>query len=452
LEITDLSAREVEEVLLKFDDIESYIVEVGRGSQFGSGGSNEKLASATLLLKEDRVKPSSELLEDIRVELSQITSAAVRVFQPSDGPPTGAPILVKFFGDDLDAIAKSVEQAEELLKTIPGTAEVDKSTKNDALEFSMVIDRARASQFGLTPSDVAFTLRTSLFGTNATTIKANGKDIDVLVKLDLNQGFTTPDTTNKTTIDAIENIELLTPSGNIVLLGSIVKTSLVGSNEVIRHEDRERIGSASAQVAKGSNTREVLAEFTTKMEQVELPEGVVMSIGGETEDSNQAFIEMGLSLIVGMIAILSILVLQFQSYRYALYILAIIPFTLIGVFTGLAVSGQPLSFPSMMGFIALSGIVVNNSIILIDRMNKLRVQGLPIKEVVVQGATSRLRPIILTTVTTVIGITPLIYTSELWGPLAFAIIFGLSFAVFVTLILVPMLYFRWPGKLEEIQD
>jgi HAE1 family hydrophobic/amphiphilic exporter-1 len=197
LEVTDLSAREVEELLLKFSDIESYIVEVGRGSQFGAGGVNSKLASFTLILKEDRKKTSTDLLEDIRVKLSQVTSASVRVFQPSGGPPTGAPILVKFFGDDLDAIASAVEQTEELLKTIPGTAEVDKSTKNDALEFNMVVDRARASQVGLNPSDVAFTLRTALFGTNATTIKADGKDIDVLVKLDVNQGFTTPDTTNK---------------------------------------------------------------------------------------------------------------------------------------------------------------------------------------------------------------------------------------------------------------
>lgn len=449
LEITDLSAREVEEILLDQKDIESYIVEIGRGSQFGSGGVNEKLASMTLLLKDDRSITSSELLEVLRKDLSVVKSASVRVFQPSDGPPTGAPITVKFLGDSLESIEVALNQSESVLKETTGTREVEKNTKSDSSEFSLEVDRAKISQFGLDPAGIAFTLRTALFGTDATTIKNNGDNIDVVVKLDINKDFTTPDSTNRTNIDSIESIELKTPSGNTVLLGNLVEAKIKKSNEVINHEDRKRIGSISSHIAKGANTREVLAEFNKKMENVELPKGVVMKIGGETEESNTAFKEMGLSLIIGMIAILSILVLQFHSYRYALYILAIVPLSLIGVFTGLAISGQPLSFPSMMGFIALSGIVVNNSIILIDRMNKLRREGYSIEEVVINGATSRLRPILLTTITTVIGITPLIYTSDLWGPLAFSIIFGLSFAVFITLILVPMLYFKWPGKISH---
>ena len=289
-----------------------------------------------------------------------------------------------------------------------------------------------------------------MFGTDATTIKANGEDIDILVKLDINQDFTTPDTTNQTTIDAIENIKISTPNGP-VLIGSVLDTSLERSNEVINHEDRERVGSVSADIEKGANTREVISEFNKRIAETELPEGVRMQIGGETEESNQAFLEMGLSMIVGIIAILAILVLQFASYRYALYIIAIVPLSLIGVFVGLALSGKALSFPSMMGFIALSGIVVNNSIILIDRMNKIRKNNpdADIKDVVIEGSVSRLRPIILTTITTVIGIMPLTYASDLWSPLAFSIIFGLSFAVVVTLILVPMLYFRWPGKKKD---
>jgi len=141
-------------------------------------------------------------------------------------------------------------------------------------------------------------------------------------------------------------------------------------------------------------------------------------------------------------------VLQFASYRQAFYVVSIVPLSLIGVFFGLAISGKALSFPSLMGFIALSGIVVNNSIILIDRMNKIRIDNpdMDMKEVVIEGATSRLRPILLTTLTTIIGMIPLTYASDLWSPLAFAIMFGLSFAVIVTLVLVPMLYYRWPGK------
>lgn len=458
LEQTDLSAREIEEIILGHEGIDSYIVEVGRGSQFGgNGGAEEKIANITLVLDENRKKTSSEILEDLRAKLAPINSASVRVFQPNDGPPTGAPIIVKFFGNDLNNISEAIDTAENILKDIPGAVEVNTSTKSDSTEFSLVINRGKASQFGLDPSIVAFTLRTALFGTDATTIKSNGENIDVVVKLDINQDFTTPDTTNKTTIDAVENIEIITVNGP-VLLGSIVDTSLKRSNELIDHEDREKIGSVFAEIEKGANTREIISTFEKRMkEEAELREGVRMKIGGETEESTQAFKEMGISLIVGIIGILAILVLQFSSYRYAFYIVAIVPLSLIGVFSGLAISGKALSFPSMMGFIALSGIVVNNSIILIDRMNQLRKEKVnkdvvtsdeDLKKIVIEGSVSRLRPIILTTITTVIGVIPLTYASDLWSPLAFAIVFGLSFAVVVTLILVPMLYFRWPGKMK----
>ncbi|MFT5352760.1 MAG: multidrug efflux pump subunit AcrB, partial [Candidatus Paceibacteria bacterium] len=181
-----------------------------------------------------------------------------------------------------------------------------------------------------------------------------------------------------------------------------------------------------------------------------LPDGTEISFGGETEDVNESFKEMGIAVLLGILIVASILVLQFKSFRQALFVIAIIPLSLIGVFVGLAVSGKALSFPSMMGFIALSGIVVNNSIILIDNMNRTRKEypHYPIDDVVLKGATSRLRPILLTTFTTVVGIFPLTYASGLWAPLAFSIMFGLTFAVIVTLILVPIMYSRWPGTVE----
>jgi len=192
----------------------------------------------------------------------------------------------------------------------------------------------------------------------------------------------------------------------------------------------------------------VFAAFEKISDQLELPNGVELKIGGETEEIQQSFQDMFRALVFGLLLVMAILVLQFNSFREAFFIIAIVPFTLIGIFVGLALTGKPLSFPSLMGLIALAGIVVNNSIILIDVMKHLRKNQpeLSIQEVVLQGATSRLRPILLTTLTTVIGIFPLTYATALWSPLAFSIMFGLTFAVVLTLILVPILYHRWPGK------
>jgi multidrug efflux pump subunit AcrB len=451
---TDLIARQVEEIMLEYPIIDSYVIEVGRGSQFGSNaGVNEKLASITLILDEDRRQTSSEILESLRAGVADISTADVSVFQPNNGPPTGAPVAVKFLGEDLDAIAQAISQAAAVLEETPGSAEVDTSNKSDTSEFQLTVDRAKASQVGLDASTVAFALRTALFGTEATTIKSNGEDIDVVVKLNVNQAFTTPDTTNQASIDSVKSIQIASPQGPISL-ANLVTSELARSTQVIQHEDGDRIGQVTSQVTPDSTVGEVTSAFMERMESVELPEGVRMEIGGETEDSNQAFKEMGLSLIVGILAIAAILVLQFASYRQMFYIISIVPLSLIGVFAGLALSGKALSFPSLMGFIALSGIVVNNSIILIDRMNKLRIDNpnMDMKDVVIEGAASRLRPILLTSLTTIIGMIPLTYASDLWSPLAYAIMFGLTFAVVVTLILVPILYYRWPGKVGRTTE
>ncbi|MEY2640901.1 MAG: hypothetical protein RL150_294 [Candidatus Parcubacteria bacterium] len=445
---TDLVARQVEEIVLTYPEVESFLVEVGRGSQFGAGGGlNEKLANVTLVLRKDREETSSEILARLQADLAPIATADVRASQPNNGPATGKPIAIKFLGDDLDTLALVANQAAEVLKETPGAISVDTSNKSDTSEFQLSVDRARASQVGLDAASIAFTLRTALFGTEATSIKANGEDIDVIVKLDVNQQFTTPETTNQATLDAVKALQVSTPQGP-VLMGSLVTSTVGRGVQSIQHEDGQRISNVTADVAPGSTVGEVTAGFLERMEAVELPQGVTMEIGGETEESTQAFKEMALSLVVGLIAIAAILVLQFASFRQMWYIIAIVPLSLIGVFAGLALSGKALSFPSLMGFIALSGIVVNNSIILIDRMNKLRIDNPDwrMRDIVLEGAVSRLRPILLTSLTTIIGMVPLTFASDLWSPLAYAIMFGLTFAVVVTLLLVPMLYMRWPGK------
>lgn len=450
---TDFVARQVEEVVLGYPSIASYVVEVGRGSQFGGAGLNEKFANLTLVLRKERDETSSELLTQLQRDLAPIETAAVRVFQPNNGPPTGSPIAIKFLGDDLDTLALVANQAADVLREVPGATSVDTSNKSDTSEFQLSVDRARASQVGLDASSIAFTLRTALFGTEATTITADGEDIDVIVKLDVNQQFTTPETTNQATLDAVKSLQISTPQGP-VLMGSLVSSTVGRSVQSIEHEDGLRVSQVTADVASGSTVAEVTAAFRERMAAVELPAGVTMQLGGETEESAQAFKEMGLSFIVGLIAIAAILVLQFASFRQMGYVITIVPLSLIGVFAGLALTGKALSFPSLMGFIALSGIVVNNAIILIDRMNALRNANPSwgMRDVVVHAASSRLRPILLTSITTIIGMIPLTFASDLWSPLAYAIMFGLTFSVVVTLVLVPLLYFRWPGTVGRTTE
>ena len=194
--------------------------------------------------------------------------------------------------------------------------------------------------------------------------------------------------------------------------------------------------------------------FEKRIVREQLPEGVSVSIGGESEDIDQSFRDMFTALLMGVVAMFAILVLQFNSFRYALYVLAIVPLSLIGVFAGLMITGSPLSFPSIMGFIALSGIVVNNAIILVDTINKERARHgttKPLNDIIVDASASRLRPVLLTALTTVVGMVPLLYAAEIWVPLAYAIMFGLAFATIITLLLVPSIYARWPGRLHTTE-
>ncbi|MCE9541388.1 efflux RND transporter permease subunit, partial [Candidatus Kaiserbacteria bacterium] len=157
---------------------------------------------------------------------------------------------------------------------------------------------------------------------------------------------------------------------------------------------------------------------------------------------------MGYALIAGTLLTFVILVLAFNSFRFAGFLLLLVPLSLIGVFAGLAATFQPLSFPSVMGVIALAGVIINHAIILMDAIiQRMKIgEARPLIDIVTEAATTRLRPIFLTTVTTVIGMVPLIFAPGLFGPLALAILFGLSFAMILTLVLIPTLVYRWPGK------
>ena len=452
-EVTDIDVRRVEEVLYDEADIESFTVTVGSGSQFGSGGSGEKLANIFVNLTDARERTSTEIVEDIRTQVAVFTDMKVTVSQPSEGPPTGSAVVVKFLGDDLNEITTLANSSAVLIRDIVGIVNVETSTNNNSTEFVLELDRAKAAALGLSPSAVSQVARTAVFGSDATSLTTLNDDIDVTVRLNVsNNPDVTTDTANQTTIDAVEQISIPTQNGPVPL-SSLVTTSLRESSSVINHEDGKRVVSLNADVSADANARELQAQVLERINsELTIPENVTLSTGGgEAEDSNQAFIEMALALLVGVLLMIGVLVLQFNSYLHAKYVLTILPYSLIGIMFGLSLTQNPLSFPSIMGFIALSGIVVNNSILLIDMMNSMRKQKPDrlIKDIVLDAAGNRLRPILLTTTTTVIGMVPLTYAGDLWAPLAYAVMFGLIFSVFITLVLIPIIYSRNPGTVNS---
>jgi len=452
-ETTDIGARRVEDILYGLDYIESFTVTVGSGSQFGNGGSGEKFANMFVSLSDERTLDSTAVVEDMRTQMAPLRDLKISVNQPTNGPPTGAAIVVKFLGDDLAEITELANRAFLVLQSIPNTVNVETSTNNNSTEFVLELDRDKAASLGLSPTQVSQIARTAVFGTEATTLTTLTEDIAVVVKLNVaNSDAINAENADNISIDSLQQILIPTQSGTIPL-SELVTISLRESSSVINHEGGKRVVSLSADVSAAGNAREVQAQVLAAInDQLDVPDDVEISTGGgESEDSNQAFAEILLALVVGVTLMVGVLTLQFNSYLHTRYVLSILPYSLIGIFIGLALTMNPLSFPSIMGFIALSGIVVNNSILLIDMMNQIRRNKpeQPIKEVVLDAAGNRLRPILLTTATTVIGMVPLTYAGDLWAPLAYAVMFGLVFSVVITLILIPILYSRNPGTIES---
>jgi len=453
LATTDLTVRQVEEQLYGNEYIASFQTTTGAGSQFGSGGSSERVANIFVNLEAERDISSTEIVSELQKTLPALPTADIVVSQPNNGPPTGAPINVRFIGENLDDLTTVTAQAANVLRSIDGATNVETSANENTTEYVLNFKQAEAARFGLTTQTVSSAVRTAVFGTDATSITTLTDDVDIVVKLELAGVPDDPALSTVASISDIEAIQLATPGGESVSLGSLVDITVRESRAAIRHIDGDRVMSLSGDVTEGANARDVQASLLTAIdEQITVPESVTIETGGgEAEESSQAFVEMFLALIVGVGLMVAILTLQFNSFRHTRYVLTILPYSLIGILYGLALTGNTLSFPSLMGFIALSGIVVNNSILLIDMMNNTRINNpsMSIREVVLSSASNRLRPILLTTVTTVIGMIPLTYADDIWAPLAYAVMFGLLFSVIITLILIPVVYYRSPGEAKR---
>ncbi len=453
---TDLALRRVEEILYEKSYIESFTSTAGSGSTFtGSGNSGAKFANITLTMKDDSEITSAAASTELREAFKPIENVDIQVVELVNGPPTGAPVTLKFIGDDLANLGLTVERAGKLLESIDGVRDVTLSTKSNATELILEVDREKASIAGVNPASIAEVLRSAVFGITATTITRNGDDLDIVVKLEVDSNEQDFSATPTITLDTLRNLTVPSAFGSSVLVGSVIKESLAPANAIIAHEDEERIESVSAYTESGVTAAEIVSTFKAREAELEMPVGIRLSYGGETEDINKSFTEMGLAFVAGLVLMLAILVLAFNSIRYSIYLLLAVPLSLIGVFAGLTLTGQALSFTSLLGVIALAGVIINHAIILMDSMIHFRdkmKETDELMDVVADASVSRFRPIFLTTITTVVGMIPLSTISDFWSPLAFAIMFGLSFAMILTLVLVPVLFYRNEKRLSDKRE
>lgn len=448
---TNQEIKKVEQVLAQDKRIESFITSVGSASTTGSvaagGNDNTNLAGINVRLFEDIDQNSEEVIADLESKFKEYSRGTIAFSQLANGPEQGAPIQIKVFGPELDTLNKVATTIKDELAKVPGTKNVELSTGESSGEFVFSVDRIKAQAYGVSTFEVASLLRSAVTGSTVTTLKDGQDDVDVVVSYDLNSDQVVGANFKQITLDDLKSLNITTQNGTVPIR-NFLNDSIDSNRPQIDHDDAKRVVIVSSAIQPGFQSQSILGQFQPILDKIELPEDYTVSFGGESEDINQSFADLGRAMIIGILMIAILLVYQFKSYTQPFLVLLSIPLALIGVFPGLVLVGQPLSFPAAIGVVALAGIVVNNGIILIDRINFDRQNGSTILDAVREASKSRLQPIILTTATTVAGILPLAVFNPDWGPLGYSIVFGLLFSTILTLYVVPILYLKLETRLQ----
>lgn len=436
----------VEKEIRSINELDNYVSGIGTNSSLGivggpgqMGSNNSHLASITVNLtdKNERKRKSFEISEDLREKLKFLNEAEVNIQEVGAGPPSGAPIEVRIIGDDFKELVKISEEVKNVLENIEGTINIVDNISDSSGDFVFSVDRQKASFYGLSVVDVASEMRNAIFGTKASSINLGGNDRDIVLKYN-NNDFES--------IENLKDISIFNPRGEEVKLGQVSQISLEPSVLSINHLDGDMVVIVNASIIEGANLQKILSLFDEESKKIDLTSGTEIRVGGEMEDITQSFREIFLSMILAVILIAFILVLQFNSFRQPLIIIFTLPLSIIGVIFGLLILGLPFSFTAFLGIVALAGIVVNDAIVLIDKINKNVEFGMERIDAIIEGALARMQPIVLTTLTTVAGVFPLIFASELWIGLSISVMFGLSFASALTLVVIPILYLSFTDK------
>lgn len=449
VEETDAIMRQVEARLAEHQDIADWTVYVGAGApkfyynKF-TEGRNESRGMVVVNTKPSlRFERTPALAASLDHELKEtLVGARVRVDALEQGYASDRDIEIYIQGDNLEVLRELGRRVRTVVAGVDGIENAEDSFGYDPLTLDVQVDNAKANLLGITHANVATTLRTAVDGVTATTFREDDEEIDIVVRLAAGQ---------RGSIADLETLQVFSPrtGGTVPLahIASLVPTWTTRSIQRWKHK-REAVVSADVRdrrvIAATADIRRAVTE------QVTLPSGYDISYQGEEKRVRDSMLSLGRAALLAVFLIYIILVAQFNSLVQPLLIILAIPMALTGAAWGLAITGNALGFMAFVGFISLTGIVVNDSIVLLDYINRLRRRGYALEAAVITGATTRLRPVVLTSVTTIGGLLPLSLTGgTFWAPFGYAMIFGLAASTVLTLLVQPAAYLtleRYRGR------
>jgi HAE1 family hydrophobic/amphiphilic exporter-1 len=449
-DVTNQLATTIESKVKTIPEVDTIYTRVGSsgGGAFQTSATNS--ASIDLTLKTDHKRTSAQVAEQIRGMTQGYPGARINVGTPSGvrlpglggGFGNGGDITVNLSGPDLNVLQKLGDEVAQQISTVQGTRNVLNTLDQTSPQYSLTIDRDAAQHYGVSEKDVMTALRNAYQGSVATQFNTGNLAIDILIKFP-------EDFTNK--IENLNNITINTSSGTIVPLNQIAKVTLGSGPAQIRRLNQNRVAVVQANVF-GATVGEVQAQVKQVIDSIQPPDGYTVSMGSGATQQSQTFTALFGMLGISILLVYMVMASQFESLYGPFIIMFSLPPTFVGAILGLLVTHRTINMNSIIGMIMLVGIVVNNAIVLIDYTNQLRKRGLTLREALVQAGQVRLRPILMTTATTVLAMLPLVIGfgegAETQASMATVVAFGLVLSTMVTLVLIPVVYTLMDGFID----
>jgi len=467
LETTDRLSRIVEAIVAQEENVDVMVAEVGLaggGAGDMTGGQPSPTnAKVTIDFLPDRnrakpgqkvrIEPTPETINRLRDRLAEVPGADIEIQKEEMGPPVGPPIAVEISGEDFHVVGEAAKSFQRALEGVAGVTDLANDYKVGRPELRLRVDRGAAKRAGLSTSAIGNAVRTAIAGQAVTTIRDGETEIDVVVELDPRA---------KNDLQSVLGLRLpgredTSPDTFAVPLSAVASYDLVGGSGAISHIDQDLVVTVTGNIAEGMNPNAVRADVQALIADYDSPEGTHVRLGGADDEQRNAQEFLSRAFLIAIALIMMVLVSQFDSITIPFIILASVILSLVGVLWGLVLTGTP--FGIMMtgiGVISLAGVVVNNAIVLLDYVQQLRATGLPVRESLIRAGVVRFRPVMLTAITTILGLVPMAIgvsfdfvkfapivggsTSQFWKPMAVAVIFGLAFATVLTLVMVPTFY------------
>ncbi|MBC8088347.1 MAG: efflux RND transporter permease subunit [Phycisphaerae bacterium] len=435
---TDRATRFTERVIAAHPQVKGIFANVGKDNPsvyynvFQRAEAVNRAQLLVLLTSYDN-EETPVMLDSLRMQLASYPGARIELKEFENGPPVDAPIALRLEGPAVDTLQQLAAQVERALRETSGTQYVNNPVRLQRTELRVQVDRAKAGLLGVANAEVERTLRVGLAGLEIAKIRDAGGDEHPLVVRMAHEGLPTP--------DALERIHVASYSGALVPLSQVSRTGFAATPTIIDHRDRQRAVTVTSFVRSGFNTDAVTNAVLRRLDSLKLPVGYKLVAAGEIESRQESFGGIGGAIIVAVFVILAILVLEFRNFRTTLVVASVIPLGLVGGILALLATGYTLSFTAMIGFVALIGIEIKTSILLVDFTDQLRAEGLSLDDAVEKAGAIRFVPIVLTTFTAIGGLLPLAFQgSGLYSPLAWVIIGGLVSSTLIARLVTPVLY------------